>query len=211
MFDDVYQEEQDDIKAPEYLKAKTLQKMEDSRKGQRNIFKLKPVWGVAFSCLVVIVVALNWTNILDSDPELVTDLVFERLDGGPRRFAVIGDNGSLAEAELIMGTSISGLHLEGFHLEDVSWGINEDNVRIQHVFERNDSSMRILLNNRIDYVSTNSILNDLPLALYYRVMLLETTFIAEFLYNDIYYQIEAVGLSEEEFIDYLKEIIKFLN
>jgi len=211
MFDDVYQKEQDDVKAPEYLKTKTLQKMGDSRKDQRNVFKLKPMWGLAFSCVVVIVVVLNWTNILDSNPELVTDLVFARLDGGPRRFAVIGDNGSLAEAELIMGASISGLYLEGFDLEDVAWGIDEDNVRIQHAFERNDSSIRILLNNRTDYVSTNSILNDLPLALYYRVMLLETTFIAEFLYDDIYYQIEAVGLSEEEFIGYLKKIIIFLN
>jgi len=213
MWDDDYQVEQDDTKAPEFLKIKTLQEMKDSRKDYKYLFKLKPMWGVAFSCLVIIVIALNWTSTSDPNLELTTDLVFERLDGSPRRFAVTGGNGtqSLTEAESIIGVSLSGLDLEGFYLEDVSWRVDENSVRIQYIFEQNSSSIRIMLNDHTYSVSTNSILNDLPLALYYRMMLLETTFIAEFVYNQIYYQIEAIGLIEEEFVDYLKEILIFLK
>ena len=215
MWESEYRMEQDDIKAPEFLKVKALQKMKDSRSDSRNIFKLKPVWGMAFSCLVVIVVILNWTNIFNQDPELMTDLTFERMDGGLRYFTGIGDNdihhSELKEVESTLGVSGSELYLEGFFLEGVSWVVEDGNIRVQYLFEREDSSLRVMINNHTDYVSTNSIFNGFPLALYYQTMLLETTFIAEFLEDGIYYQIEATGLTEEEFIKYLQEILNFLN
>ena len=214
MWENDYQTEQDDIKAPEYLKVKTLQKMKDARGDSRSIFKFKPAWVVGFSCLIVMAIVLNWTNIFDQDPELMTDIVFERLDGGLRYFAGI-DNDiqqvDLKEIESTIGVSGSELHLEGFRLEDVSSVIEEDNVRVQYLFEREDSSIRMMINNYTETVQTNSILNNFPLALYYRTMLLETSFITEFLHDEIYYQIEATGLTEEEFIDYLQEILNFLN
>ena len=215
MWESEYRAEQDEIKAPEFLKVKTLQKMKDTRNSSWNIFKFKPIWGLAVSCLVVMIVVLNWTNVFEREPELVTDLVFERLDGGLRYFTGIGNNDSrqveLKEAESMIGVSGSELYLEGFHLEDVSWVVEEDNVRIQYVFEQGDSSIYVMINNHTDYVATNSILNGFPLALYYRIMLLETTFIAEFLDGEIYYQIEVTGLTEEDFIDYLKIILNFFE
>ena len=213
MWSDDYRMEQDNVKAPEFLKVKALQKMSESRKNQKNIFKLKPMWAMAFSSLVAIVIALNWVATSEMDP--VTDLVFERLTSGSWHFAAIGDNEDqyaiLAGADSAIKTSILDLALEGFHLEDAFQAVNENGVVIQHIFERNGASISVMLNDYTHSVSTNSILNDLPLALYYRVMLLETTFVAEFLHNGIYYQIEATGLNEEEFVDYLQEILIFLN
>lgn len=215
MWDDDYQVEQDNIKAPEFLKIKTLQKMTDSREDHRNIFRLKPAWSIALSFLIIVVIALSWTTFSDSSPELITDLVFERLDGEPRRFAMISGNDneyqSLAETETAIGISLSDLYFETFHLEGVSWVADENNIRIQYLFEGNGSSIRMLVNNHTDSVTTNSILNDLPLALYYRIVLLETVFTTEFFLDEVYYQIEATGLTEAEFIDYLKEILTFLK
>jgi len=230
MWEDDYRVEQDDIKAPEFLKVKALQKMSESRSDYRKFFKLKPVWGVAFSCLVVMVVALNWMNIFDQDSELVTSIVFERLDGGLLHLApaedgdqqltliergAVGDVGNqditLLEAESVIGVSGADLYFEGFHLEDVSWIVEEDHARVQYFFEREDSSIRVMLNNHTDSVLTNSMLDGLPLALYYRVVLLERVFIAEFLYGEVYYQVEVVGVTEEAFVDYLKEVLNFVT
>ena len=212
MWDDDYRMEQDDVKAPEFLKVKTLQKMSDSRRRRENVFKSKGMWSLAAS-FVIVVVVLNWANIFDSGPEPITDLVFERLDRGPLHFGVIDDHQdtTLTDAEFVIGVSISDLNLEDFHLENVAWLVEGNNVRIQYIFEHNNSSLRIMVNNHTDSVSTNSILNDLPLALYYQIMLLDITYFTEFLDNEIYYQIVATGLTEEEFVNYLKEIINFLN
>jgi len=215
MWEDNYRVEQDDIKTPEFLRVKTLQKMKDSRGKHTNILKMKPVWGLAFSFLVVMTVALYWTNIGSREPELIRDLVFERLDGGFRYFTGIGDSdfqqSELKEVESIIGVSGSELYFAGFHLEGTSWVMEEDSIRVQYLFQRGDSSIHVMINNHTDSVSTNSILDNFPLALYYQVMLLDTTFIAEFLYDEIYYQIEATRLTEEEFIDYLQGVLDFLN
>ena len=216
MWSDDYRVEQDEMKTPEFLKVKALQRMQDARNSNKSFFKIKPMWSMAFGLVVIIVVALNWTNILERNPELLTDLTFERIDGGTRRFGGIGlvdtnQQETLIEAEDIIGVSISDLYLEGFYLGDVSWILDKDDVRIQYLFEQNGSSIQIMLNNHVDSVTTNSIFNDLPLALHYQIMLVETTFYAEFLYNEIYYQIEATGLTKGEFTRYLEEILAFLN
>ena len=214
MWENEYQVEQDDIKAPEFLKVKALQKMKDSRGDSSNIFKLKPVLGMAFSCLVIMVVVLNWARVFERESELMTNLVFERMDGGLRYFTGIGHDDvhlvELKEVETTIGVFGSELYLDNFRLEGASWVVGEDDARVHYVFEREDSTIRVMINNHTDFVSTNSILNDFPLALYYQTMLLQTTFIAEFLYDDIYYQIEATGLTEDEFIDNLQKIINWL-
>lgn len=215
MWNDNYQSEQQNIQAPEFLKVKTLQKMADARQERKNILKLSPMLRIGFSCIAVVVIALGWIN-FSSNPELMTELVFERLDGGPRHFGFIGEQQeTLTEVESMLGRSrgvaMSDLTLESFHLETTSWAVDENGIRIQYLFERDDVSIHIMLNNYTDSVSTNSILNDIPIALYYRAVLLETSFIAEFLYDETYHQIEAIGLTEEEFVDYLQEIINFLN
>jgi len=209
MWDDVYKKEQENLKAPEFLKVKTLQKMEESNVVRRRLFAPKLILGLSFSFLAV-VLAFNFFNF--NTPVMVTDLTFEPLVGAGFRFGVITDDEiTLIEAEQALGTDVSIWELTDFYLQNVSWRIDEDHVRIHYSFERESASIQVMLNNSTETVSTNSILNDFPLALYYQVMLLDTTFIAEFLHHDIYYQIQATGLTEEEFITYLSKIINFLN
>jgi len=217
MWEDSYRLEQDDIKAPEFLKNKVVQQMKDSKEESKSLFavlKMKTVWGLAVSFLVVVVVALNWINIFESS-EPMTDLIFERIDGGLRYFTGIRDSDiqgtELADIETILGISVSNLYLEGFVLDGTAWVVDGDDVRVQYFFEQESSSIRVMINNHTDSVTTNSILNDLPLALYYQIMLLDTTYIAEFLHNGVYFQIEAIQLTEEEFIEHLEIILDFLN
>ena len=223
MWEEKYQAEQDEIKAPEFLKVKALQQMKEAREGSsRKPFKWKPLLnvGLGFVVVVVVFVVLNFSlqepesvTLSIQVPESVTDIVFERLDGGLRYFTGIGDNDDehleLEEVESDIGVSGSEFYFEGFHLEDVSWAVDEKDMRIQYFFAREGATIQVMINNHTDSVTSNSILNDFPLALYYRIVLLETTYTAEFLDDEIYYQIEATGLTEEEFIEYLEEMLKY--
>jgi len=213
MWDDAYKKEQDDFKAPEFLKVKTLQTMKEAREKRRSSLMPKLMVGFSFSFFVA-VLAFNFFNFNTpvDEPQMVTSLTFERLDGTGWRFGAVTDESmTLPEVEEILGITASNWRLSDFYLQETSWHIDGERVRIQYIFERDGASIQMMLNNYTETVMTNSILNDFPLALYYQVMLLNRTFIAEFLHQDIYHQIHATGLTEDEFIHYLKEIINFLN
>jgi len=211
MWDDAYKKEQEEIKAPEFLKVKTLQKMEEAGQKRWHFFAPRLVMGLSFSFLAI-VLAINFLVPTD-DAQLVTELTFERLDGAGFRFGVLQDDEAitLVEVESILDVAVSEWGFSEFYLQDVSWQIDEEAVRILYEFESNDASLRLMLNNQTDEVATNSTLNNIPLALYYRVLLIETTFIAEFLIEEVYYQLEVTGLTEEEMVLLLEEIFDFLN
>jgi len=212
MWDDAYKKEQEDIKAPEFLKVKTQQKMAESRQKHRRFFAPKLMLGLSFGFLAV-VLAFNFFNTSENDAQLVTDLTFERIEGAGLRFGVTSDDGAmtLVEVERALDVAISDWKLSVFYLQDVSWQVDGEIIRMLYEFENDESTLRLMVNNQTTDVSTNSILNDRPLALYYRIMLVETIFIAEFLIEDIYYQLEVTGLTEEEMVQLLKEIFNFFD
>ena len=215
MWEEKYRNEQDGIKAPEFLKVKALQNMKEARNGSSNPFKRKLLWDIGLGLAITAIVFVVMINFSLQEPEIVTDIVFERLDGGLRYFTGTVNNNTelegLEEVESVIGVSSSDLHFEGFHLESASWVIDEKNARIQYLFAREDVSIHVMINNHTDDLATNSILNNFPLSLYYRTILLETTYTAEFLDEEIYYQIEVTGLAEDEFIDLLIGMLDFLN
>lgn len=211
MWEEKYRNEQNEIKAPEFLKFIALQNMKEANDGSKNPFNRKLLFDIGLGFAITVIVFIFMINFRLQDPELVTDIVFERLDGGLRYFTGIRDNNAelvgLEEVEEVIGISSSDLNLEGFHLESASWIMDDKEARIQYFFAREGVSIQVMINNHTDELETNSILSNTRLALYYRVILVETTYTAEFLDDGIYYQIEATGLTEEEFIDLLEKML----
>lgn len=212
MWDDAYKKEQEKIKTPAFLKAETLQKMEEAKRKEWRFFGPKLTLGLSFSILAMIL-AVNFFNLPTNESQMLTDLTFERIEGSGLRFGVTQNNEeiSLAEVEARLGVTISEWDFLVLHLEDVSWQIDNETVRVLYLFENNDQSVELMLNNQTDTIATNSVLNDMPLALYYRILLTEKTFIAEFIVEDLYYQLRATGLTETEMVTLLEEIFDFLN
>jgi len=212
MWDD-YQSEQDHIKAPEFLKTKTLQQMKEARQKKRQLLTQKPLLGLASGLFVLLVITFGLLNRASDSPVMVTEINFQRLDGGPRHFGNLESRNQptiLAEIESSLDVFFSTLILEAYQLNDVSWLQETDHLRIRYHFEHAGASIRILVDNQAETLQTNSILNNIPIGLYYWVML-DTTFIAEFSHAGIYFQIEASGMNEDDFLSNVQEILNFFH
>jgi len=213
MWEDDYRHAQDKLDAPEHWQTKALQHMKEARRSKtRLLFNRKPMYGaLAVGCIAFFIVLTS--HLLDGRLDPMTDLSFERLEGGTREFFT-GDpeqRGSLVGMERALGIQLSDLEVEGFDLVDVLWQEEGGELNIQYLFESPESTLLIRANNHTQSVETNSTLDEVPLGLYYRPGLMETIYIAEFVYDGIYIQVEGRGLPEEEFIEQLQQMLTFLN
>lgn len=210
MWDD-YQKEQDNITAPDHLKVKTLQHMLDVQNRKKK-FTPKLTLAIASSFTIVIVAIFYWMNA--ANYPLMTQINFEQLDGAPRHFGNINEDSktlTLEEVKTQLNINISSLTLESFQLNEIIWQQENDHLRIRYHFEDQDITLRITVDNKAEVANYNSTINDLPLGLYYWMMLTQTTYIAEFINHNLYYQIEITGVSEETFLNHLQKIITFIN
>ena len=207
---DEYKIEQQNLRAPEFLKARTLEKMNAQKK--KKIIPFIPILVATFSFLIIFFTGQRWWF----HPGLPTNLAFERVESGNLHFSAIQDSAredlSLEEFEGALGVEISRLPFPNLILEDSAWSLDEDvlQLRASYTFVGEENSIELMLSNATDRLETNSVLEGRELALYYQVMLLETTYIAIFIENDIQYQVRMRG-TEEEFMTHLKKILNFLN
>ena len=209
MWEDDYRQVQDKLDAPEDWQIKTLQRMKEVRQAKkRPSFKQRSMFGVLVAGCTIIFFFVLTNGFLDE----TTDLNFQRLDTGSRVFATgdHGRRGSLVGMERALEVWLSEWELEAFILVDATWQ-EEGPLSIQYFFESSEASILIRVNRNTYHVETNSILGGVALGLYYRLELMETIFIAEFIYDGLYVQVEGGGIEEAQFVEQIQHLLNFLN
>jgi len=204
-----YEKEQTEIRAPEGLKARTLEQMNARKAGTKSPFlKKSSVFLIACSFLAIFFINMQlWGD---------GDLAFERLTSNPRHFLPRGEAVAMEQFEYEVGTNLSQLSFTGLLLdvERSNWFWDEEDplsARAIYVFSNGDQRVEIAIHYRSEDLATNSVLRERSVALYYHETLLDITYMALFTEGDHLHNIRGMGLTEEAFITYLEEILNFLE
>ena len=206
---ETYENEQRQIRAPEHLKARTLEKMKAS-KMEKRFSLLKPQRALLMACSLFV---LFWW----ASGELfgTSEVVFEPITSNLRHFQPIGEAIEMEQFELEMDGQLSQLTLTDLFLdmEGSGWFWDESSLegRGTYVFSNEERRLEISLSYERAPLSTNSILNQRAVALYYHETLLHITYTALFIEGNHLYHIRATELTEQEFIAYVEEILRFLE
>jgi len=205
-----YEKEQEQIRAPEYLKTKTLAKMNASKVEKRfSLLGPRSILLVACSFLAIFL----WTNggLFEN-----SDVFFERITSNPRHFLPAGEAVTVEQFELEVDSRLSHLAFTDLFLdmERSSWFWDEAvplEARGIYVFSNGDRRIEIALTYRDAPLETNSIVGERAIALYYHESLLEVTYMALFMEGDHLYHVRGMGLTEEQFVAYVEKILRFLE
>jgi len=212
---DDYKAEQAEIKAPEFLKTKTLNRM-SAEKNKRKNFLSRPILVTACSLLVLFFISQNW--LFNSEP--LTYIEFARIELGNRHFSVITNPAEqdvlLEEVEDMLDIDSSALRFADFALDSSVGSLMEVEgkleARVTYVFVQGKQRIEVMISNMPRDLETNSKIEGQPVALYYQeLFLIDTTYIAIFVEDNIYYRVRMTGVTEDEFVIHLKEMINLLN
>jgi len=84
-------------------------------------------------------------------------------------------------------------------------------ARVIYVFVQEEQRMEVIISNISRDLEANSKIEGRPVTLYYQVLLLDVTYMATFAGDNIYYQVRMTGVTEDEFVIYLQQMINLLN
>lgn len=220
-----YKEEQQNIEVPTSLKIKTLEKMNATNNKKSFFFRWQVVVGF---CSIVVVSIIGYQSLVptNSNPTFVADETLEEVTLGQDTlefketqsmdyyFAGTNTNRTkvtLEKFEKETNTKIPKIVFSGFEMETASWYLDDQGEGTAfYSFVKDKQKINITLTSNVVKIKSDSTLDGKNVMIHYQEVLSKTTYTGLVSSDTFSYQITTQGSSQENFVKYLKTLIKLL-